>query len=101
MSARTGLDCGSTESGGKVQFPASRKPPEECLDFGSCGYPFEPMARVERGAVAFFGALARGTNGTFRGPREHLALQTRLTIALGGAQEYLLGRRKVDNGNSG
>jgi hypothetical protein len=40
-------------------------------------------------------------NRTFRDPREHLALQTRLTVALGGGQEYLLGRRKVDNGNSG
>ena len=57
--------------------------------------------RVERGAVASFGVLARGTNGTFRGPREHLALQTRLTVALGVGQEYLLGRRKVDNGSSG
>ena len=59
------------------------------------------QTRVERGAVASLGVLARGTNGTFRGPRGHLALQTRLTVALGVGQEYLLGRRKVDNGNSG
>jgi len=39
--------------------------------------------------------VARGTKSTFRGPREHLALQTRLTVALGGGQEYLLGRREV------
>jgi hypothetical protein len=57
--------------------------------------------RVERGAVASSGALARDTNGSFLGPRELLALQTRLTVALGGGQEYLLGRRKVDNGSSG
>ena len=54
----------------------------------------------KEGLVASFGILARGTNGTFRGPRKHLALQTRLRVALGGCQEYLLGRRKVDNGNS-
>ena len=42
--------------------------------------------RVERGAVASFGVLARGTNGTFRGRREHIALETRLTVALG--QEF-------------
>jgi hypothetical protein len=36
-----------------------------------------------------------------RGPWKHLALQTRLTIALGGSQEYLLGQRELDNGNSG
>jgi hypothetical protein len=45
--------------------------------------------RVERGAVASFGVLARGTNGAFRSPREHLALQTRLTVALGCGLEYL------------
>ncbi len=45
--------------------------------------------------------LARATHGTFRGPRQHLALQARLTVALGAGQEYLLGRRKVDKGNSG
>ena len=38
-------------------------------------------------AVASFGVLARSTNGTFRGPREHLALQIRLSLALGGGQE--------------
>ena len=56
---------------------------------------------IHGGAFASFGVLARGTNGTFRGPREHLALETRLTVALGGGQEYLLSRRKVDNTNSG
>jgi len=58
-------------------------------------------ARVERGAVASFGILARGTNGTFRGPREHFEPQTRLTVALGAGQEYPLGGLKVDNGSSG
>ena len=57
--------------------------------------------QVDRGAVAAFGVLAIGTNGPFRGPWKHLALQTRLTIALGGGQEYILGRRELDNGNSG
>jgi hypothetical protein len=47
---------------------------------------------VERGAVASFGVLARGPNGAFRSPREHLALQTQLTVALGEAEEYLIGR---------
>jgi len=28
--ARAGLDCGSAQNGGKLEFPASRKPPEEC-----------------------------------------------------------------------
>ena len=50
--------------------------------------------RVERGAVASFGVLARGTNGTFRGPREPLALQTRVTVEMGGGQEYLWVGRK-------
>ena len=36
--------------------------------------------------------FARGTNGPFRGPRKHLALLTRLTIALGGGQVYVIGR---------
>jgi hypothetical protein len=51
--------------------------------------------------LGFIVTNLRGTNGPFRGPRKHLALQTRLTVALGGGKEYLLGRRKVDNGNSG
>ncbi len=36
--------------------------------------------RLERGAVAPFWILTTGTNGTFRGPGEHPALQTRLTL---------------------
>jgi hypothetical protein len=57
--------------------------------------------RVDRGAVVAFGVLATGTNGPFRGPWKHLVLQTRLTIALGGGQEYIMGRPELDNGNSG
>ena len=45
--------------------------------------------------------LRRGENDPLHGPWKHPALQTRLTIALGGGQEYAIGRRKVDNGNSG
>ncbi len=48
--------------------------------------------RVERGAVASFGVLATGPNGASRSPREHLALQTQLTVAWGGGEEYLIGR---------
>jgi hypothetical protein len=48
--------------------------------------------RVKRGAVASFGVLARGTNGTFCGPREHLAPHTRLTIAFSGSPAYVIGR---------
>jgi hypothetical protein len=33
----------------------------------------------------------RGTNGPFRGPWKHLALQIRLTIALGDGQVYSIG----------
>jgi hypothetical protein len=49
-------------------------------------------ARVEREAVAAFGVLARATDGPFRGQRKHLALQTRVTIAFGGGQAYVVGR---------
>jgi len=48
--------------------------------------------RVERGAIASFGVLARGWNGAFRSPRAYLAPQTQLTVALGGGEEYLIGR---------
>ena len=58
-------------------------------------------ARGERGAVAVFGVLRRGQNDPFPGPWKHPALQTRVTIAFGGGQEYVIGRREVDNGNSG
>jgi hypothetical protein len=57
--------------------------------------------RVERGAIGSYGVPARGSNGPYCGPREHPVLQTRLAIPLGGGQGYPLGRRKVDNGNSG
>src|SRR5271157_909034 len=42
----------------------------------------------------------RGAKGAFCGQREHLAPQTGPTVALVGGQEYLLGRRKVDKGDS-
>ena len=42
-----------------------------------------------------------GQNDPFRGLSKHLALRTRLPAALGTGQEELLGRRKMDNGNSG
>jgi len=45
-------------------------------------------ARVERGAVAALGVLARGTDGMSRGPWEHLALQ----IAFSSSQMYVFGR---------
>jgi len=48
-------------------------------------------ARVERGAVAAFGALARGNNGPFRGPWRNLTLETRVTIAYSGIQVYIVG----------
>ena len=60
--------------------------------------PRGPRSRHDQGgAVTSFGVLAGGTNGALRGGREHLALQTRLTVASGGGQEYLLGRRKTDD----
>ena len=52
-------------------------------------------ARVERGAIAVFGVLGRGANGPFRGPRKHLALQTRLTIAFSGGKVYVIGRSRI------
>jgi hypothetical protein len=56
---------------------------------------------VERWPVSSFGILLRGKTGTVRGPWKQPAVQSRLTVAFGGGQQYLLGRRKVDNGNSG
>ena len=35
------------------------------------------QTQVERGAVAAFGVLARGTNDLFSGPWKHLAVKTR------------------------
>ena len=49
-------------------------------------------ARVERGAVAAFGVVARGTDGPSRGQRKDLALQTGLTIAFSGGQVHVIGR---------
>jgi hypothetical protein len=40
------------------------------------------------------------TYGAFRGPREHLALQIRLTVAWGSGQEYLWGPQKLESENS-
>ena len=48
-----------------------------------------------------FGVLVRGTNGAFRGPRKHRVLQTRPTVAFGGAQVYVIGHTGLDNRNSG
>ena len=49
-------------------------------------------AWVERGAVAASGVLGRGTDGPSRGPRKHLALQTRLSFAFSSGQAYVIGR---------
>ncbi len=48
--------------------------------------------RVEGGPVSSFGILRRGKTGLFRGRCQHLALQTRLTIAFSGGQVYVTGR---------
>jgi hypothetical protein len=45
--------------------------------------------RVERGAVASFGVLARGTNGAFHDPWKHVAQQTRLAFAIRGGSVYV------------
>jgi hypothetical protein len=37
---------------------------------------------------------------TSRGPRESRALQSRVTIAFSGGQEYGVARREADTGNS-
>jgi len=50
------------------------------------------QTQVERGAVAVFGVLARGTNGPFRGPWKHLAVQTRLPVAFNWGQAYVASR---------
>ena len=39
--------------------------------------------------------------GAFRGPRKHRVLQTRPTVAFGGAQVYVIGHTGLDNRNSG
>jgi hypothetical protein len=41
------------------------------------------------------------TNDSLRGPWKHPALQARLTIGFGGGQKFVIGRRAVDNENSG
>ena len=56
---------------------------------------------VERGVVAIFGGLARGTNGTFREPRKHRPLHTRPTVGFTGAHVYFIGRSGFDKGNFG
>ena len=49
-------------------------------------------ARVQREAASVFRVLAIGTNLPFRCLWQHLVLQTRLTIAVSHAQEYVIGR---------
>jgi hypothetical protein len=48
--------------------------------------------RIEGGPVSSFGILRRGKTGGFRGLWKHLAPQTRLTIAFGGVEAYLISR---------
>jgi hypothetical protein len=56
---------------------------------------------VDREAVSDFGILNAGEIGPFR-PRWKLRmLKTRLAIAFGGGQLYVVGRVGVHNGNSG
>ena len=56
---------------------------------------------VEREAVSDFGILRGGKSGPF-GRRWRLrTLKTRLAIALGGREGYVVGRAGVHNGNSG
>jgi len=42
--------------------------------------------------VGFIVANLREINGPFRGPRKHLAVQTRLPIAFSGGQVYVIAR---------
>jgi len=46
----------------------------------------------QKRVIAGFGVLARGTHGPFRGWPKHLALQTPVTIEIGGGQVYVIGR---------
>ena len=55
----------------------------------------------KRGNCGLLSTPERHETDPRRGPREHLALQTRLTLALGGGQEYIGGRWELDNANSG
>ena len=56
---------------------------------------------VEREAGSCFVILRSGKTGPFR-PRWKLrTLKTRLAIAFGGGQVYVVGRAGVHNGNSG
>jgi hypothetical protein len=47
--------------------------------------------RVEGGPVSSFGILRRGKTGPFRSLWKHLALHTRLTVAFGAGQPYVIG----------
>ena len=62
----------------------------------------QSVAGVGRKGLSFrlWGSRER-QNGTIRGPWERLEVQIQLPVALRGGQDYLLGRRKGDNGNSG
>jgi hypothetical protein len=56
---------------------------------------------VERETGSGFGVLRSGKTGPFR-PRWRLrTVKTRLAIAFGGGQMYVVGRAGVDDGNSG
>jgi hypothetical protein len=59
----------------------------------------QPVGR-KRGGCVLWGSHERD-EWHLPGLRERLALQTRLTVALGAGQEYILGQWRVDNGNSG
>jgi hypothetical protein len=48
-----------------------------------------------------FGTFKRGRAGPFRGRWRRRASKTRLAIAFGGGQAYVVGRGGVHNGNSG
>ena len=44
---------------------------------------------VEGGSVSGFGIRCSGKTDPFRGPWKHLAVQTLLTVAFSGGQEYI------------
>jgi len=58
-------------------------------------------AQVERWPVSSFGILRRDKTGLFRGPCGHPALRIRLDFDIRGGREYVSGRAKTENGNSG
>ena len=56
---------------------------------------------VEREAGSCFVIHRSGKTGPFRPRWKHPTLKTRLAIACGGGQAYIVGRAGVHNGNSG